>query len=170
MSCLTDKTLKDERIILIENKKVVSKERELAKIFNEYFLNTVSNVETQSCPNNNLPHDPVLNATKEIWKPPSILEIKKQLRKQLAFPFSFRKFTLNETINEIKGLDKLKSAQSNDIPTKVIKKTMTFLLLLLLETLLIWSKTLLYQFSLNKQIWSEDTKIIPGVKRKITGL
>ena len=122
MSCLTDKTLKDERIILIENKKVVSKERELAKIFNEYFLNTVSNVETQSCPNNNLPHDPVLNATKEIWKPPSILEIKKQLRKQLAFPFSFRKFTLNETINEIKGLDKLKSAQSNDIPTKVIKK------------------------------------------------
>ena len=34
-SCLTDKTLKDERITLIENDKKVSDERELVKIFNE---------------------------------------------------------------------------------------------------------------------------------------
>ena len=34
---LTDKTLKDERTTLIENEKVLSDERELVKIFNEYF-------------------------------------------------------------------------------------------------------------------------------------
>ena len=33
--CLTNKTLKDEKIALIENEKVVSDETELVKLFNE---------------------------------------------------------------------------------------------------------------------------------------
>ena len=37
--CLTDKTLRDERITIIKNEKVVSDERHLLKIFNEYFSN-----------------------------------------------------------------------------------------------------------------------------------
>ena len=48
---LTDKTLKDERITLNENEKIVSDKRELVKIFNEYFSNIVSNLEIQSHPN-----------------------------------------------------------------------------------------------------------------------
>ena len=44
-SCLTAKTLKDERITLTENEKVVSGERELVKIFNEHFSNIVSNFD-----------------------------------------------------------------------------------------------------------------------------
>ena len=46
--------------------------------------------------------------------------------------------TLNEIIkivNEIMNFDELKSTQSNDIPTEVVKKTLTYLLLLLLKTL-----------------------------------
>ena len=39
--CLTDKTLKDKRITLTENEKVVSDKRKLVKIFNEYFLKIV---------------------------------------------------------------------------------------------------------------------------------
>ena len=42
-SCLTDKTLKDERTTLIENEKVITDERGLVKIFNEYFSNIASN-------------------------------------------------------------------------------------------------------------------------------
>ena len=57
--CLTDKTLKDERITLIENEKVVSDERELVKMFNEYFSNIVSNLDIQHPPNITLHHDPV---------------------------------------------------------------------------------------------------------------
>ena len=45
-----------------------------------------------------------------------ILEIKKQVQPDVAFPFSFREVTLNEIINEIKSLDESKVAQSNDIP------------------------------------------------------
>ena len=49
--CLTDKTLKDKRITLIDNEKVVSDEKELVKIFNEYFSNIVSNLDNQRPPN-----------------------------------------------------------------------------------------------------------------------
>ena len=120
--CLTDKTLKDERITLIINEKVVSDERELVKIFNEYLSNIVSNLDIQRPPSITLHHDPALNAIKKIENHPSILEIKKQIPSDLAFPFSFRKVTLTEIINEIKNLDELKATQSNGIPTKVIKE------------------------------------------------
>ena len=49
--CLTEKILKDERITVTENEKVVSDERELVKIFNKYFSNIVSNLDIQCPPN-----------------------------------------------------------------------------------------------------------------------
>ena len=42
LPCLTDKTLKDVRITLTENEKVVPGERELVKIFHEHFSNILS--------------------------------------------------------------------------------------------------------------------------------
>ena len=78
----------------------------------------------------------MLNAIKKFENHPSTLEIKKQVQSDVAFPFSFSKVTLTEIINEIKNLDESKATQSNDIPNKVIKKTMTYLLLLLLKTLI----------------------------------
>ena len=72
--CLTDKTLKGERILLIENEKVESDEREIVKIFNEYFSKIVPNLDIQSPPSVILHHDPVLNTTKKFENHPSILE------------------------------------------------------------------------------------------------
>ena len=63
--CLTDKTLKSDGITLTEYEKVVSKERELAKIFNEYFSNIVPNLDIQLSPSITLHHDPMLNAIKK---------------------------------------------------------------------------------------------------------
>ena len=103
--CLTDKTLKDERITLIENEKVLSDEWELVKIFHEYFSNIVSNLDIQCPPSITLHQDSVLN---EIWKfenDPSILQMKSQVLSDVDFPFSFQKVTLNEIINETKSLD-----------------------------------------------------------------
>ena len=40
----TDKTLKDERITLVENNKVVSDESKLVEIFSKYFGNIVQNL------------------------------------------------------------------------------------------------------------------------------
>ena len=141
--CLTDKTLNDERIFLIGNEKVVSDKRDLMKIFNEYFSFIVSNLDIYHPPSTTLHHDPVLNAMKKFKNHPSILEIKKINSVWCSFPpFSLRKVTLSEIINEIKNLDESKATQSKDIPTKVIKKSVTFLLLLLLQTLITLSKTL----------------------------
>ena len=49
--CLTNKTLTDERITLIEKDNVVSDETELANIFNEHFSNIVSNLNVTRLPN-----------------------------------------------------------------------------------------------------------------------
>ena len=119
-SCLTDKTLKGKRITLIENEKVVSDERELKKIFEEYFSNIAPNLDIQHPASIILHHDPVSNAMKEFESHRIILEIKKQIPSDVAFPFSFRKVILTEIINEIKNLDESKAIQSNDILTKVI--------------------------------------------------
>ena len=64
-ACLTDKPLKDERITLIENDKIVSDKRELVEIFNEYFSKIVSNLNIQRTPNVTRHHDPVLNTIKK---------------------------------------------------------------------------------------------------------
>ena len=92
------------------------------KVFNEYFSNIVPNLDIQRPPSIILHHDPKLNAIKKIENHPSILEIKKQIPSDVAFPFSFRKVNLAEIINEIKNLDESKPTLSNDIPTKVIKE------------------------------------------------
>ena len=109
--CLTDKTLKSKRITLIENEKVVSDERGLVKIFNEYFSNIVSNLDIQRPPSITLHHDPVFNAIKKFENHPSILEIKKQFPSGVAFPFSFKNIALTETINKIKNLDESKATE-----------------------------------------------------------
>ena len=46
----------------------------------------------------------MLNAIKKIENHRSILEIKKHIPSDAAFPFSFRKVTLTEIINDIKNL------------------------------------------------------------------
>ena len=45
---------------------------------------------------------------------------------EVAFLSSFKKITLNEINNGIENLDESKPTQSNDIPTKVKKKTYIF--------------------------------------------
>ena len=85
--------------MLTEDEKVVSDEREIVNIFNEYFPKIVPNLDIQHPPNNTLHHDPLLNAIKIFENNPSILQMKK-----------------------INSLDESKTTQSNDTPTKVVKK------------------------------------------------
>ena len=91
--CLTGKTLKDERLMLIENEKVVSDERELVKIFNEYFWNIVPNLDIQHLPSIILHRDPVLNAIEKIENHP--LEIKKTNSVWCSFPIFIQESHLN---------------------------------------------------------------------------
>ena len=55
----TDKTLKDERITLVQNNKVVSDESELLKIFSKYFGNIVQNLRIDGLTNTSSDNDAV---------------------------------------------------------------------------------------------------------------
>ena len=55
----TDKTLKDERITLVENNKVVSDESELVEIFCKYFGNIVQNLGIDALTNTSSDNDAV---------------------------------------------------------------------------------------------------------------
>ena len=55
----TDKTLKDERITLVENNKVVSDESKLVEIFSKYFGNIVQNLGIDGLTNISLDNDAV---------------------------------------------------------------------------------------------------------------
>ena len=74
--CLTDKTLKGERITLTENEKVVSDESELVKSLMSTFQ-ILYQTYIQRPPSIILHHDSMLNAIKKFENHSSILEIKK---------------------------------------------------------------------------------------------
>ena len=90
-------------------------------------MNIVSNLDIQRPLNITFHHDLVSNAIKKFENHPSI-----QVPSDIAFPFSFRKTTLNEIIKNY--LDETKAAQSNDIPNKVIKENYDIFATFITET------------------------------------
>ena len=77
----TDKTLKDERITLVENNKVVSDESKLVEIFSKYFRNTVRNLEIDGLINISSGNDAVTirKAIEKYQNPPSIKVIRENI-------------------------------------------------------------------------------------------
>ena len=73
------------------------------------FSNIASKLDIQQLLHITLPHSPVLNAINRFRNYQSILKIKKQVLSDVAFPFSFRKVTLNDIINKIKNLGESKA-------------------------------------------------------------
>ena len=91
---LTDKTYltdKGERITLIEYEKVVSNEKELVKIFNEYFSNIAPNLDIQRPQSISLHHNPVLHARKNLKSSKHTRNKKKKTPSDVAFPFHSEK-------------------------------------------------------------------------------
>ena len=93
----TEKTLKDEKIVLVENDTTFSEENEISKDHS----------------------DPILNAIKTFEKHPSILKIKKL---NSGCRFSFKNVSLEDVKKVTRGLDITKASQLLDIPTKIIKQ------------------------------------------------
>ena len=81
----TDKILKDEKIILVENDKVITAETDLAKIFKDHFENIVESLHIESPCKVDLDREPVLNAINNFSQHPSILKIKKKKQKKNEF-------------------------------------------------------------------------------------
>ena len=117
----TDKTLKDERIVLVENNKVVSNESKLVESFCKYFGNIFQNLGIDGVTNISSDNDAVTirKVIEKYQNHPSAKEIRENIDTTNNFSFDL----INpECINKIiNNLDTSKATQQVDIPTNVIK-------------------------------------------------
>ena len=117
-------------IILVNKENIESKESEVAKIFNDFFSNIVTNLEIleYQCENNNLHNrlsaTPVLQAMLEYRNHPSINTICRFSQGNRGFYFS--REDKNTVLKEIRKLSNKKAVQETDIPVKVLKENANF--------------------------------------------
>ena len=116
----TEKTIKDQKITLVENDSVISEDSELAEVFSKYFENVAKNLNIQRPIFSQEHDDPIANAITNFEQHPSILKIKEN--RNVCSPFSFEPVSLDEIIKETFNLDASKATQKSDIPTKIIKQ------------------------------------------------
>ena len=110
-----------ENITLDENGKLVTDEKEVANIFNDFFVKIVSilgiNTEHEYLNTTNISHNPIENAIYKYENHPSAIAIKNYM-KGTNSSFSFQTVKKENTAKLITNLDnKLKSM---DIPTKLV--------------------------------------------------
>ena len=105
---------------MIENKSVVTKNQDIATIFNNFFGNiTISlNIAKWNASFLNCNLDPVVAALEKFKSHPSVIAIEKSLRNKIFFEFS--NVCYADTYHAILTLDSTKKT-SGDIPTKILK-------------------------------------------------
>ena len=90
--CFSDKYIKAEKITLIEEENIVSDDKEVAKIFCEFFGNIVKNLDiampTQFLQYSENISNPVEKAIKKYENHPSIIEISKTMKNAKCFSFN----------------------------------------------------------------------------------
>ena len=111
-SSFTEKTLKDGKIVLVEDDTTFSVENEIAEIFRSYLDGIVDGLNTEHS-------GPTLNAIKTFEKHPSIIKIKEL---NSGCRFSFENVSLEDVKKVTRELDITKASQLLDIPTKIIKQ------------------------------------------------
>ena len=84
---ITDKTLKDERIIFIKGDKVIAEEKHVKK-FKDHFEKNVETLTIDRPILSDLSDDPVLNATENFSHHTSVLKIKEARKCSDCFPLT----------------------------------------------------------------------------------
>ena len=129
---LTDKVKTKSKITLIEKrfkenstecfKEIISGDKKVADVFNDFFINIVSNLKIETDHNCNLDFqrtgDPVLDAINKYKCHSSIAMIKSKTDKQLKF--SFTPVQYEDILRKIKSLKVSKASQQSDIPTRIL--------------------------------------------------
>ena len=115
-------------ITLEENGKIISNDKELARIFNKFFVNIVPNLGINTnhsfLINTDNENDPIEKAIAKYKNHPSIISIKTFMENSDSS--SFQHVPKDKITKTIKMLDPKKVVQSNDIPTKLIKSLSGF--------------------------------------------
>ena len=119
----SDKTISNENVTLVESEEIITDEKRVSEIFNEYFGNIVASL--------NIPktefdskiiegiNDTVSTAIKRYELHPSIMKINSIISADQTF--SFQHVSREEILKEIVNLDNKKASHDDDIPTKIIK-------------------------------------------------
>ena len=115
----TEKTLKDEKIVLTENDTTFLEKNKIAGIFRSYFDGIADGLNIKRCEMSKEHNDPILNAIKTFEKHPSILKIKEL---NSGCRFSFENLYLEGVKKVTRELDITKASQLLNIPTKIIKQ------------------------------------------------
>ena len=102
---------------------MVIDEKEVANIFNYFFVNIVPNLgintEHKFLNTINISHNPIENAIYKYENHPSVIAIKNHM-KGTNSSLSFQTVTNANTAKLVTDLDNKKAAQSMDIPTKLV--------------------------------------------------
>ena len=117
------KTKSVENITLDDNGKLVRNEKEVANIFNVFFVNIVPNMNTEHdfLNTTNISHNPIENAIYKYENHPCVTAIKKHMKDTHSL-FSFQTVTKENIAKLITNLYIKKAVQSMDIPTKLVKE------------------------------------------------
>ena len=137
----TEKVKTKSKITLIENRivsqddgneviseEVVSDDKAVAEIFNEFFINIVPNLKISAQDDFNINFiksaDPILNSVNKFQNHPSIIMIKEN--KETFQHFSFSPVCLDSIIEKTNNLNTAKTSQKTDIPTRILKQNSGF--------------------------------------------
>ena len=115
-----------EKLLLIENEKIVSDDTDIATHFNKYFANitdTLNIIEWPITTQAQLTTDPILNKIHRYNEHPSIKAINTHYNS--VDKFNFKEISKKEIKYEIENLDVSKSS-SGDIPIRFIKDYLPF--------------------------------------------
>ena len=104
---------------------MVRDEKEVANIFNDFFVNIVPNLGINTkhdvLNTTNISHNPTENVIYKYENHPSVLAIKNHM-KGTNSSFSFQTVTKENTAKLTTNIDNKKAAQSIDIPSKLFKE------------------------------------------------
>ena len=122
---LTEKSKKVSKITLIENSQIISQDKQIAKIFNQYFIPMLNMPTNQEFEYSDSPEeDSLLRIIGKYQNHPSIKLIKSKNKSQR---FKFRETNTNVIKKSIKNFDPKKASQKSDLNTNIIRKNAAFL-------------------------------------------
>ena len=133
---ITDKVLKDKKIVLAEDDKVIKADTDLAEIFKDLFESIVDTLHIERPCEVDFDREPVANAVKNFSQHRSILKIKENTDSSASF--SFRTVSKEDLLYKLNNLDPIKVTQMCDIPTNIIKKNHDIFSEILFENLLLF--------------------------------
>ena len=122
----TNKGHKSSKILLVENNEIISDNAKVAEIMNDHFVNIASELNILMPSDNVLSIDPVDNIILSYRSHPSIIKIRERVEHHDNFAkFSFCYVEPTHIEKEISGLDPKKAVGYDNIPSKILKESVS---------------------------------------------